>query len=243
MHCVATAVDGDRIVHAYRRRNRLVLFGDVDVNTQIEADLRGQQVVKSIIVRGVNRKSVEQISDEIRRAQREGAEDERRYRGTVAFVTLPAFVRALVWRAVMANPRWFKRFGGTVGMSSVGMFGSGGGWGIPIAPPTLMITVGGIATKPRLIGGELQDRELLSVTLSFDHDIVDGAPAARFSQRLAALVESAHGLDTPGSRWGPMVVRDVTGPAHFVLYVADQAAAHAFWRIVLDRPASLDVPA
>jgi hypothetical protein len=32
LHCVATAVDADRIVHAYRRRNRLVLFDDVDVS-------------------------------------------------------------------------------------------------------------------------------------------------------------------------------------------------------------------
>jgi hypothetical protein len=46
----------------------------------------------------------------------------------------------------MSNPLWFKRFGGTVGVSSIGMFGPGGGWGIPIAPPTLMITVGGITT-------------------------------------------------------------------------------------------------
>jgi hypothetical protein len=30
------------------------------------------------------------------------------------------------------------------------MFGPSGGWGIPIAPPTLMITVGGITTKSRI---------------------------------------------------------------------------------------------
>jgi len=50
----------------------------------------------------------------------------------------------------MSNPIWFERFGGTVGMSSIGMFGPGGGWGIPIAPPTLMITIGGIDTKPAI---------------------------------------------------------------------------------------------
>jgi hypothetical protein len=31
---------------------------------------------------------------------------------------------------------------------AIGMLGPGGGWGIPIAHPTLMITVGGIATNP-----------------------------------------------------------------------------------------------
>ena len=36
IHAVARAVDEDRIMHAYRRRGRLILFDDVDVNTQIE---------------------------------------------------------------------------------------------------------------------------------------------------------------------------------------------------------------
>jgi 2-oxoacid dehydrogenases acyltransferase (catalytic domain) len=70
------------------------------------------------------------------------------------------------------------------------MFGPSGGWGIPIAPPTLMITVGGITTKPRYINGNLQPREMLDVTISVDHDLVDGAPAAPFARRLADLVKA-----------------------------------------------------
>ena len=100
----------------------------------------------------------------------------------------------MAWRAVMANPHWVKRVGGTVGLSSIGMFGPGGGWGIPIAPPTLMVTVGGIATKPRYIEGRLEPRELLDITISVDHAIVDGATAARFARRLAGLAEQAAGL-------------------------------------------------
>ena len=34
----------------------------------------------------------------------------------------------------------------------------------------------------------------------------------------------------------------VTGPAHFILYVADQRRATSFWTAVLDRQPSLDVP-
>ena len=194
LHCVAAAVDADRLVHAYRRRNKLVLFADVDVNTQIEAELAGQKVVKSIIVRAANRKTVQQISDEIRAAQHEQPGDERRYCGTLAVVRLPGLLRSLGWRAVMRSPRMVKRFGGTVGLSAVGMFGTGGGWGIVAAPPTLMVVVGGISTQPRLVDGRLRDREFLHVTLTFDHDIVDGAPAARFAARLTELVESAAGL-------------------------------------------------
>jgi len=35
----------------------------------------------------------------------------------------------------------------------------------------------------------------LSLTISFNHDIIDGAPAARFAQRLKDLIESGYGLD------------------------------------------------
>ena len=37
-------------------------------------------------------------------------------------------------------------------------------------------------------------REMPAVTLSYDHDVVDGAPAARFSARPAELLEAGHGL-------------------------------------------------
>jgi pyruvate/2-oxoglutarate dehydrogenase complex dihydrolipoamide acyltransferase (E2) component len=194
IHAVARVVDEDRIMHAYRRRGRLILFDDVDVNTQIEAVVGGQRIVQSLLIRSANRKSVEQITSEIRAGQRQDQPSQRRYRAALAFLSLPRPVRALAWRFILGNPEWFKRLGGTVGISSVGMFGPAGGWGIPIAPPTLMITVGGIATKPRYVDGELQARELLDLTISVDHEVVDGAPAARFARRLAELVEQADAL-------------------------------------------------
>jgi pyruvate/2-oxoglutarate dehydrogenase complex dihydrolipoamide acyltransferase (E2) component len=194
IHAVARAVDEDRIMHAYRRRGRLILFDDVDVNTQIEAAVGGQGIVQPLLVRSANHKSVEELSREIRTGQHHDAPTELRYRTTLTFLSLPRPVRTLAWRFMLGNPEWFKRFGGTVGLSSVGMFGPAGGWGIPIAPPTLMITVGGIATKPRYVDGDLQARELLDLTISVDHEVVDGAPAARFARRLTELIEQADGL-------------------------------------------------
>jgi pyruvate/2-oxoglutarate dehydrogenase complex dihydrolipoamide acyltransferase (E2) component len=54
--------------------------------------------------------------------------------------------------------------------------------------------VGGIAERPALVDGKVESHEYLSVTLNFDHDIIDGAPAARFTQQLSDLIESAYGL-------------------------------------------------
>ena len=88
-----------------------------------------------------------------------------------------------------------KKYVGTAALSSVGMFGKGAGWGIPPAsPPSLWVTVGGIGEKPGVVDGQIAIREYLSLTISFDHNIIDGAPAARFTQSLKELIESGYGL-------------------------------------------------
>jgi pyruvate/2-oxoglutarate dehydrogenase complex dihydrolipoamide acyltransferase (E2) component len=60
-----------------------------------------------------------------------------------------------------------------------------------------MITVGGIAEKLVIVDGQVATRDYLSLTISIDHDIVDGAPVARFTQRLRELIEGRYGLDDP----------------------------------------------
>ena len=55
----------------------------------------------------------------------------------------------------------------------------------------LGVTVGGIAQKPGVYEGEITIREYLHLTISFNHDVVDGAPAARFTQGLVEMIERA----------------------------------------------------
>lgn len=197
LHCVGAAVAEDKMIHACRNwRGRLVLFDDVDVNTIIEIELEGRRFPLAYVVRAVNRRSVRELHDEIRQVQRNpdsshGAQTMSLMRW---YVRLPGFLRGLAYRILPLNPHWLKRIGGTANVTAVGMFGEGGGWGIPIPLYTLNLTLGGIATKPGIVEGRIEPREFLSVTLSFDHDIVDGAPAARFAERLKRLIERADGL-------------------------------------------------
>ena len=87
------------------------------------------------------------------------------------------------------DPHRAKELAGTVMLTAIGMFGEGGGWGIPLTQHTLGVTLGGIAEKPVVIDGRIEVRERLSITVSFDHDIIDGAPAARFTERFKDLIE------------------------------------------------------
>ena len=80
-------------------------------------------------------------------------------------------------------------------VTSIGMFGTGAGWGIPVPNHSLQITLGGIAEKPGVVDHRIEVREYLSVTISFDHDVIDGAPAARFIQQLKEFIEDGYGLE------------------------------------------------
>jgi 2-oxoacid dehydrogenases acyltransferase (catalytic domain) len=55
--------------------------------------------------------------------------------------------------------------------------------------------VGGIARTPAVIEERVDPRDMLDLTVAFDHDVVDGAPGARFVKRLIELIESGHGLE------------------------------------------------
>jgi pyruvate/2-oxoglutarate dehydrogenase complex dihydrolipoamide acyltransferase (E2) component len=194
--CLAKAVDEHKAVQAFRKGSKhLVLFDEVDVYTPIEHDMAGQKQVLPSIIRAANRKTVREIHHEIRAAQvQDVTKDLMRVQSLPTFLFKP-YLWIFTWIG-RTHPRMWKKNVGTVGITAVGMFGNGAGWGIPPAPPTpLMMTVGGIGQKPVVVDGQIAIREYLSLTISFDHNIIDGAPATRFTERLKDLIESGYGLD------------------------------------------------
>lgn len=195
--CLAKAVDEDKAVQAYRQgRNKLILFEDVDVYTLVEHDIAGQKYIMPHVIRAANRKTLDELHHEIRAAQgADMANILKRFRlMLLPTVLFRPFLWAFIWIG-RRRPRLWKQISGTVGITAVGMFGDGQGWGIPIpTPTTLMLTVGGIGEKQVMMDGHNTVREYLGLTISVDHDLVDGAPAARFTHRLKDLIESGYGL-------------------------------------------------
>ena len=195
VHCCARAVEENKHVHAYRDwRNRLILFDDVDVSLPVERTGKGQPVVLQTVIRAANRKSVYEIHREIRALQSKALDETPWGKWLPWYVRIPGFIRGLFFRVVQRMPAVLKRFNGTVLVTSIGMFGAVAGWGIPLPGHTLCVTVGGMEAKPVLRDGEWQSREHLRLTVTFDHDIVDGGPGARFVQRLAELIQAGAGL-------------------------------------------------
>jgi pyruvate/2-oxoglutarate dehydrogenase complex dihydrolipoamide acyltransferase (E2) component len=195
INCLGTAIQSYPHVHAYRDwRNRLVLFDDININTMIETSLEGHQVPMPHIFEAVNQKSLLEIHREIRSASTSPTQtNEARFMNW--FLVLPGFIRRTFYYFVMRIPILFRSYSSSVMVTSVGMFGKRGGWGIPAANFTLTITVGGITQKPLVFNDEIMIREVLDMTVSLDHDIVDGAPMARFAEYFRQLLESGYGLD------------------------------------------------
>jgi pyruvate/2-oxoglutarate dehydrogenase complex dihydrolipoamide acyltransferase (E2) component len=48
-----------------------------------------------------------------------------------------------------------------------------------------------MSQRPRVIDGQVTARDVLDLTIAIDHNVVDGAPAARFAAGFRELLESA----------------------------------------------------
>lgn len=200
-YCLAQAIAEDKAVQAYLKgRKKLVLFEDVNVGLMVERKIRGKKTVNGHVIQGANRKSFLEIHQEIRAAQRETKPTSS---GTPAWLrlalSLPWPLSSMFLSLVRAGMRHFPEMtvatAGTVGVSAIGMFGEGySGWGLASLPYSLSLVVGSIALKPAVVDGRIEPRRILNLTLLFDHDVIDGAPAARFTQRLVKLIESGQGL-------------------------------------------------
>lgn len=202
--CLASAVKEFPEINAYRKGRNAYIFETVNVGIMVERELKGEPVPLPYLVTDCDTKSVLDISREIKEAK-EGdvgedlvIADRQSARLAKLAVWSPGPLRSFGIRIFMRNPVRKHRRAGTIGVTAVGMFGKSGGWPLPIPNVhPLAVAVGGISRKPHYTGegDELRPREMLDLTLMFDHDIIDGGPAARFSARLIELMEAAHGLE------------------------------------------------
>lgn len=202
VHCLARAVDENKTVQALRKgRKQLVVFDDVDVGIMIEREVHDQRVLEGEVIRHANRKTFREIHEQIRAMQANSTQENGRAAAWVQSALLLPWplsrvVSAALRAIVRRDPTISAVIAGTVGISSIGMFGKGrGGWGIAPTMHPLDLIVGSTVWKAVVVEGRIEPREILDLTIVFDHDVIDGAPAARFAQRLVELIESGYDLD------------------------------------------------
>jgi pyruvate dehydrogenase E2 component (dihydrolipoamide acetyltransferase) len=80
--------------------------------------------------------------------------------------------------------------GGCFTVTNLGAFGVDAFTPIINPPESAVLGVGRVERRPVMRGDEVVGREQVTLSLTFDHRVVDGAPAARFLQTLSRLVEN-----------------------------------------------------
>ncbi len=183
-------------VHAVRKGRKLYSFNEVDVAVMVEREVDREKVPLPFLIRNAHKKSASEISLEIQGAKRQEIAPGKPalYRHVSArlaalFERMPALVRRLVFWWILRSPKLVKKLMGTVVVTSPGNLSGTPAWSVPMTFTPLCVAVGSITRKPGISGDRIEPRDILHLTILFDHDVVDGAPAARFISRLIKLLE------------------------------------------------------
>jgi pyruvate/2-oxoglutarate dehydrogenase complex dihydrolipoamide acyltransferase (E2) component len=188
---VARAVALHPEVNARKAGNRILSFNHVDVGATVERAAGGHVVLDIATLKDADTMSGAQITQLLHEAKYGPPPTHEPSALTAALIRLPGPLRRTAIRVAGTRPSIAATFGPAVGVTSIGMFTDGWGWAIPVAPLTLIVTVGSVVQRPAIHQGVIVARPMLPLTLSFDHAVIDGAPAARFTETLRTLTEAA----------------------------------------------------
>jgi len=101
-------------------------------------------------------------------------------------------IRAMAERARVGRSLPDELSGGTFTITNLGMYEVDGFTPIINYPESAILGVGRIKAMPAVVDGEIAVRQMVWLSLTFDHRLVDGAPAARFLQYIKRLIEEPY---------------------------------------------------
>lgn len=201
--CISKTVEEFRDIHGIRKgKSKIVIFKDIDISIMVEREIQGKKVPLPYVIRKTNEKSISEINVEIKAIKDQSIIDEGNYVlgekknefMMKLYYSLPGFIRRYIWLKIIRSPVLTKQNMGTVIITSVGMMGNIKGWVIPESVHPVGFAIGSIIKKPGVVGNTIQIREYLYITVTVDHDVIDGAPAVRALDKLTHLVEKGYGL-------------------------------------------------
>lgn len=162
---LAAALKDHPIINSSVMGDEIKIWEDINIGVAValEEGLEGGLIVP--VVRSVGQKSLVDISREI------------------ASLVEKARTRRLMPDDVS---------GGTFTLTNLGAFGGGWGFGTPIVsqPQSAILATGAISDRPAVRDGQIVVRPIMTYSLTFDHRVIDGAPAGRFAGRLVELLEN-----------------------------------------------------
>ncbi|MBN1273449.1 MAG: 2-oxo acid dehydrogenase subunit E2 [Candidatus Aminicenantes bacterium] len=187
--CLARVIKDHPQINSFIKGKRLIILDDVTVSVLIEREIVGEKVPEPIGIKQAQIKTYLQIHDEIREAKKKQNDRLGGLSGKTWIRLIPRFLLKTFVRIADKNIRLAKAYG-KVAVTAVGMFSKEAVWFVPHGTATVLITVGSMSQKVVEMEGQFVSREHLCLTVSFDHNIVDGAPASRFMNQFVQTIKS-----------------------------------------------------
>ena len=107
----------------------------------------------------------------------------------LALSELARALNALVETAKAGRTTPADMSGGTITITNVGVFGVDGGTPIINPGEAAILCMGAVRLKPWVVGGQVVARQVMELTLSFDHRHIDGAAGSIVLADVARLLE------------------------------------------------------
>jgi pyruvate dehydrogenase E2 component (dihydrolipoamide acetyltransferase) len=98
-------------------------------------------------------------------------------------------VRDLAERAKRRALKPEEYAGGSITVSNLGMYGIDTFIAVLNPPQAAILAIGAVEAKPVVRDGQVVVRQMMSVTLSGDHRVIDGAVGAEYLKELRSLLE------------------------------------------------------
>ncbi len=187
--CLSNVIKDYPQFNSFTKGRKLILLDDITISVLIERKISGDNIPEPIGIKYVNNKSLLQINQEIRDAKQHKTDNLGSLSGQSWIRLIPGSLIRLFIRIADKNIHMAKKYG-KISVTSVGMFSKEPIWFIPHGTATVLITVGSIDKKVIELDSKFVSREHLCLTASFDHDIVDGAPASRFMNQFIETIKS-----------------------------------------------------
>lgn len=195
--CMAQTMVDHPLLNSFIKGRKQIILEDVTVTVLIERELNGEKVPEPFAIKNAQLKTCSQITTEIRAAREHSGEKLGNLSNMTWIRLIPGFLLKFFVRLADSNINLAKKYG-KVAVTAIGMFDKERIWFIPHGTATVLLTVGGMYQKTEVNGDTVVENEYLCLTASFDHNIVDGAPAARFMKQLTDTIKAGELIIFPG---------------------------------------------
>lgn len=170
VYILAAVLKEQPIMNSSLIDGKIILWEDVNIGVATSLQLNDQESGLAVpVVRDADKKSLFQLGQSI---------------------------NELVEKTRSGKMALDDMLGGTFTLTNTGVFGSRWSWATPVInqPQTAILQTGGITDRPVVVDGEVVARPMMPLILTFDHRVVDGAPAGMFLGRLVEIMEDPYQL-------------------------------------------------